>query len=156
MNQDKTVKSAADNLALIRADYEEGLCSRRKVAQKHRISRVSLWRYSKELNWVYGRNRDSLMKKVSQLSAERLMAQRADAVEEHAIALSLLREDLMNTDDMTGLKLIEKRADTLIKIIKGERLAYGLPSEIKSDSMGTNNSSTHNEILDSSMDQRAD
>ena len=35
MTAERRVKAAADNLALIRADYEAGLCSKRKVAQKH-------------------------------------------------------------------------------------------------------------------------
>ena len=35
MKDENRVKAAADNLALIRADYEAGLCSKRKVAQKH-------------------------------------------------------------------------------------------------------------------------
>ena len=38
MTAERRVKAAADNLALIRADYEAGLCSKRKVAHKHGIS----------------------------------------------------------------------------------------------------------------------
>ena len=56
------------------------------------------------------------------------MAQRADVVEDPALALAQLREAVMKTEDLVTLKLIGKRADALIKIIKGERLAFGLPS----------------------------
>ena len=51
MNPERRVKAAADNLALIRADYEAGLCSKRKVAHKHGISKVTLWRYVTEAGW---------------------------------------------------------------------------------------------------------
>ena len=36
----------------------------------------------------------------------------------------------MNTEDMVTLKLIEERVDALIKCIKGERTALGLPNHI--------------------------
>ena len=55
MTPEKRVKAAADNLALIRADYEAGLCSKRKVALVHNISTVTLWRYATEAGWEYGR-----------------------------------------------------------------------------------------------------
>ena len=60
MTLERRVKAAADNLALIRADYEAGLCSKRKVAQKHNISTVTLWRYAKEAGWEYGLKPDAV------------------------------------------------------------------------------------------------
>ena len=72
------------------------------------------------------------MNQVSELSVQRLMAQRADVVEDHALALAQLRESVMKTEDLVTLRLIGRRAEALIKIIKGKRLAYGLPSEIAS------------------------
>ena len=53
-------KAAAGNLALLRADYEAGLCSKRKVAENHNISVVTLWRYATEEGWEYGRKRDAV------------------------------------------------------------------------------------------------
>ena len=132
MNPERKVKAAADNLALIRADYEAGLCSKRKVALMHNISAVTLWRYATEEGWEYGLKRDAVMNEVSELSVQRLMAQRADVVEDHALALAQLREAVMHTGDMATLKLIEERVDLLVKCIRAERLCYGLPSEIAS------------------------
>ena len=74
--------------------------------------------------------RDAVMEEVSELSVQRLMAQRADVVKDHALALAQLREAVMNTNDLATLKLIEERVDALVKCIKAERLCYGLPSEI--------------------------
>ena len=136
MTPQRRVKAAADNLALIRADYEAGLCSKRKVAHTHGISTVTLWRYATEEGWEYGKKRDAVMEEVSELSVKRLMAQRADVVEEHAIALAELREAVMNTVELSKLKLIEERVDALVKCIKAERLCYGLPSEITGGEYG--------------------
>ena len=132
MKPERRVKAAADNLALIRADYEAGLCFKRKVALMHNISTVTLWRYATGEGWEYGKKRDAVMDEVSELSVQRLMSQRADVVEDHALALAQLREAVMNTDDMATIKLIEERVDALVKCIKAERLCYGLPSEIAS------------------------
>ena len=64
MNPERRVKAAADNLALIRADYEAGLCSKRKVAHTHGISTVTLWRYAKDEGWEYELKRDAVMQEV--------------------------------------------------------------------------------------------
>ena len=122
--------TATDNIALLRADYEAGLCSKRKIANSHNISEVTLWRYAKEECWEYGRKRDAVMEEVSELSVQRLMAQRGEVVEEHAITLTHLREELMNAEDLEEIKLISGRVDAMLKCIKAERLCYGLPSEI--------------------------
>jgi len=77
MNKKNSSKSAVDNLAFIRADYEGGLCSKRKIIQNHNISYVNLWRYAIEGNWKYGWKRDQLMQEVSETSVQRLMALRS-------------------------------------------------------------------------------
>ena len=130
MNPDKKIRSAVNNLALIKTDYEDGLCSKRKIAELHSISTTSLWRYAKEYGWEYACRRNEVMREYSQMSAKRLMSQKEDLLEEHALALSQLREVLMMTEDMNELKKIDKRVDSIVKCIKAERLCYGMPSEI--------------------------
>ena len=130
MKPERKAILAGDNLDLIRADYEVGLCSKRKVAQKLGISTVTLWRYATEAGWEYGKKRDAVMEEVSELSVQRLMGQRGEVVEDHAITLIKLREELMNADDLEEIKLISGRVDAMLKCIKTERLCYGLPNEI--------------------------
>ena len=134
MTPERRVKAASDNLALIRADYEAGLCSKRKVAHTHGISTVTLWRYAKDEGWEYGLKRDEVMQEVSDMSVQRLMAQRGEVIEEHAITLTQLREDLMHADNLQSIKLISQRIEAMLKCIKAERLCYGLSSEIASES----------------------
>ena len=99
----------------------------------HNISTVTLWRYTTEERWEYGKKRDAVMDEVSELSVQRLMAQRGEVVEDHAITLTKLREELMNAEDLQAIKLISQRIDAMLKCIKAERLCYGLPREVASE-----------------------
>ena len=125
MPSERKVKAAADNLALIRANYEAVLCSNRKVAQTRGISTVTLWRYATEEGWEYGLKRDEVMQEVSDLFVQRLLPQRSELIEKHAITLALLREDLMNAENLKEIKLISGSVDAMLKCIKAERLCYG-------------------------------
>ena len=87
MNTDKKNITAVNNLALIKVDYENGLCSKRKVAELHSISTTSLWRYAKDYGWVYACRRNEVIDEFSQMSAKRLMSQKQDLLEEHALVL---------------------------------------------------------------------
>ena len=64
------------------------------------------------------------------MSVNRLMAQRGEVIEEHAITLTQLREELMHADNLQSIKLISQRIEAMLKCIKAERLCYGLPNEI--------------------------
>ena len=130
MNTDKKNITAVNNLALIKVDYENGLCSKRKVAELHSISTTSLWRYAKDYGWVYACRRNEVIDEFSQMSAKRLMSQKQDLLEEHALVLLQLREDLMMAKDMKELKKLDKRVDSLVKCIKAERLCFGMPNDI--------------------------
>ena len=99
------MRSGIRNLALLKSDYEDGLWSRQKIAENHSISAVTLWRVSKKEGWEYGKKRDQVMEKVSQASMNRLMSMRSDVLEEHALTVSLLREEIMVTEDMKELKI---------------------------------------------------
>jgi hypothetical protein len=132
MNTGKNMRSGIQNLALLKSDYEGGLCSRQKIAENHSISAVTLWRISKKEGWEYGKKRDQLMEEVSQASMNRLMSMRSDVLEEHALTLSLLREEIVVTEDMKELKRLSSRLDAVLECIKAERLCFGLPSEIHS------------------------
>ena len=77
--------------------------------------------------------RDAVMEEVSELSVQRLMEQRGEVVEDHAITLTKLREELMHAEDLQAIKLISQRIEAMLKCIKAERLCYGLPSEVASE-----------------------
>ena len=70
------------NLAFLHSDYESGLSSKRKIAEKHEISNVNLWRNLKEGGWEYWKRRDQVMKAFSESSVFIMMTMRADDFEE--------------------------------------------------------------------------
>ena len=80
----------------------------------HNMSTVTLWRYAKDEGWEYGLKRDEVMQEVSDMSVNRLMAQRGGVVEEHAITLTLLRENLMHADNLQTIKLISQRIEAML------------------------------------------
>ena len=64
MNNRKNMHSGIQNLALLKSDYEGGLCSSQKIAENHSISAVTLWRVAKKEGWEYGKKRDQVMEEV--------------------------------------------------------------------------------------------
>ena len=48
-----------------------------------------------------------MIEDVSVLSAKRLLAQREEVLEEHAITLAKLREQLMDAEDLTAVRLLK-------------------------------------------------
>ena len=127
----KNYRRKPDNIAFLQADYEMGLKSKQKIAIEYQISTVTLWRYAKNGEWIYRKNMTKVMDEVSKASVKRLMEMRSDILEEHALTLSLLREEIMVTEDMKELKRLSSRLDAVLECIKAERLCFGLPSEIQ-------------------------
>ena len=118
-------------LAKIRVDYEQAIGSQVAIAKKHKISRVHLWELAKEFNWEYGVDRDKAIQKFQQIAQSRLNDSRMETIEEHAVELSRLREELGRITNIKQAKLLESRIASLLKIIEGERLTFGLPNEYK-------------------------
>ena len=70
------------NLAFLHSYNESGLSSKRKIAEKHEISTVNLWRNFKESRWEYGKRRDQVMEAFLESSVFIMMIMRADDFEE--------------------------------------------------------------------------
>ena len=71
----------------------------------------------------YGRKRDAVMEEVSVLSAKRLLTQREEILEQHAITLAKLREQLMDAEDLTAVRVLKERAEAAAKRASAEELA---------------------------------
>ena len=69
--------------------------------------------------------------KFQQIAQSRLNDSRMETIEEHAVELSRLREELGRITNIKQAKLLESRIASLLKIIEGERLTFGLPNEYK-------------------------
>ena len=118
-------------LEKIRSDYVLGTMTQSAIAKRHGISRVTLWKLAKENDWHYASDREKALQKFNENSMLRMNDQRLSAVEDHAVQLTEIREKINNIKTLEELSLYSQQVDIILKCIKGERLSYGLPNEIR-------------------------
>ena len=118
------------DLSLLKADYEAGIQSKINIAKKHGISTVTLWRHANKGNWSYGRLREDVLESMSEEVLKRLGKLTGSIIEEHVMLLSGLRKQILTATDTSEIKRMSTQVDALVKCIKGERTALGLPNHI--------------------------
>ena len=118
------------DLSLLKADYEAGIQSKVDIAKKHGISPVTLWRHANKGNWSYGRLREDVLESMSEEALKRLGRLTGSIIEEHVMLLSGLRKQILTATDISEIKRMSTQVDALVKCIKGERTALGLPNHI--------------------------
>ena len=118
------------DLCLLKADYEAGIQSKVDIAKKHGISSVTLWRHAQKGNWSYGRMREDVLESMSEEALKRLGKLTGSIIEEHVMLLSGLRKQILTATDTSEIKRMSSQVDALVKCIKGERTALGLPNHI--------------------------
>ena len=124
------MKSAYISQLKLKADYEAGIQSKVDIAKKHGISPVTLWRHANKGNWSYGRLREEVLESMSQEALKRLGKLTGSIIEEHVMLLSGLRQQILTATDTSEIKRMSSQVDALVKCIKGERTALGLPNHI--------------------------
>ena len=118
------------DLFLQKADYEAGIQSKVDIAKKHNISTVTLWRHANKGEWSYGRLREEVLESMSKEALKRLGKLTGSIIEEHVMLLSGLRKQILTATDTSEIKRMSNQVDALVKCIKGERTALGLPNHI--------------------------
>ena len=124
------MKSAYISQLKLKADYEAGIQSKVDIANKHGISPVTLWRHANKGNWSYGRMREEVLESMSEEALKRLGKLTGSIIEEHVMLLSGLRKQILTATDTSEIKRMSTQVDALVKCIKGERTALGLPNHI--------------------------
>ena len=114
----------------MKADYEAGIESKVDIAKKHNISTVTLWRHANKGNWSYGRMREDVLESMSEEALKRLGKLTGSIIEEHVMLLSGLRKQILTATDTSEIKRMSTQVDALVKCIKSERTALGLPNHI--------------------------
>ena len=114
----------------LKADYEAGIQSKVEIAKKHNISTVTLWRHAQKGKWSYGRMREDVLESMSEEALKRLGKLTGSIIEEHVMLLSGLRQQILKATDSSEIKRMSSQVDALVKCIKGERTALGLPNHI--------------------------
>ena len=118
------------DIGALKADYEAGIYPRVDIATKHGISAVTLWRYASRGKWSYGKMREEVLESLSQAAIERLSKLTESVIEEHVLLLSDIRRKIMALNDLKEVKHYSSQVGALLKCIKGERTALGLPNHI--------------------------
>ena len=118
------------DLSLLKVDYEAVIQSKINIAKKHGISTVTLWRHANKGNWSYGRMREDVLESMSEEALKRLAKLTGSIIEEHVMLLSRFRKQVLTATDTSELKRMSSQVDALVKCIKGERTALGLPNHI--------------------------
>ena len=70
------------------------------------------------------------MESISEEALNRLGKLTGSIIEEHLMILSELRRKILSEKDSKEIKLLSSQVDALVKCIKGERTALGLPNHI--------------------------
>ena len=118
------------DIGALKTDCEAGIQSKVNIAKKHGISPVTLWRHAQKGEWNYGRLREEVLESLSEEALSRLGKLTGSIIEEHVMLLSELRRKILSEKDSKEIKLLSSQVDALVKCIKGERTAFGLPNHI--------------------------
>ena len=124
------MSSRRNNLLALKSDFEAGIESKVAIAKKHGISEITLWRHAQKGEWNYGRLREDLLESLSKEALSRLGKLTGSIIEEHVMLLSELRRKILSEKDSKEIKLLSSQVDALVKCIKGERTALGLPNQV--------------------------
>ncbi len=74
--------------------------------------------------------REDVLESMSEDALKRLGKLTGSIIEEHVMLLSGLRKQILRATDTSEIKRMSSQVDALVKCIKGERTALGLPNHI--------------------------
>ena len=74
--------------------------------------------------------REDVLESMSEEALKRLGKLTGSIIEEHVMLLSGLRKQILTATDTSESKRMSNQVNTLVKCIKGERTALGLPNHI--------------------------
>tara|TARA_R100000808_G_C2153869_1_gene164491 strand:- start:4503 stop:5024 length:522 start_codon:yes stop_codon:yes gene_type:complete len=129
VNQKK--QKTKTNLALLKVDYEGGIMTRAEIAEKHGINKSTLYRHAVNNTWQFGKNQEKALTAMQTAMVRRLGERRAEVNDQHLVELNEIKEDLFKATEIKEVKILSDKTEALLKIIRGERLALGLPSDYK-------------------------
>ena len=127
----RTAHSKAVNKALIKTEFEGGLLTQTALCEKYGIHRGTLHRWAVAGEWEFARRREEALVEAQTALVRRMGQRRAEISEQHLHELNDLKDDLMACKNVKEASLISSKADTLLKLIRGERLSLAMPDSFK-------------------------
>ena len=117
--------------AAVKVDYEAGILTRAQICEKYGFWQSTLTKYVNAGNWQYASKREQALTSMHTRMIQKYADDRANISHQHLDELNNLKEKVLNSKDAGELSIWSAKADTVMKIIRSERIALAMPNEYK-------------------------
>ena len=117
--------------AAVKVDFEAGILTRSQICEKYGFWQSTLTKYVNAGNWQYASKREQALTSMHTRMIQKYADDRANISHQHLDELNNLKEKVLNSKDAGELSIWSAKADTVMKIIRSERIALAMPNEYK-------------------------
>ena len=117
--------------AAVRVDYEAGILTRSQLCDKYGFWQSTLTKYINSGDWKYASRREEALTAMHTRMIQKYADDRANISHQHLDELNDLKEKVLSAKDTSELNIWSAKADTVMKIIRSERIALAMPNEYK-------------------------
>ena len=117
--------------AAVRVDYEAGILTRSQICDKYGFWQSTLTKYINAGDWKYASRREEALTTMHTRMIQKYADDRANISHQHLDELNNLKEKVLSARDTSELNIWSAKADTVMKIIRSERIALAMPNEYK-------------------------
>jgi hypothetical protein len=117
--------------AAVRVDYEAGILTRSQICEKYGFWQSTLTKYINAGDWKYASRREEALTTMHTRMIQKYADDRANISHQHLDELNNLKEKVLSSKDTSELNIWSSKADTVMKIIRSERIALAMPNEYK-------------------------
>jgi hypothetical protein len=117
--------------AAVRVDYEAGILTRSQLCEKYGFWQSTLTKYINAGDWKYASRREEALTSMHTRMIQKYADDRANISHQHLDELNNLKEKVLSSKDTSELSIWSSKADTVMKIIRSERIALAMPNEYK-------------------------
>ena len=117
--------------AAVKVDFESGILTRSQICEKYGFWQSTLTKYVNAGNWQYASKREQALTSMHTRMIQKYADDRANISHQHLDELNNLKEKVLNSKDAGELSIWSAKADTVMKIIRSERIALAMPNEYK-------------------------
>ena len=117
--------------AAVKVDFESGILTRSQICEKYGFWQSTLTKYVNAGNWQYASKREEALTHMHTRMIQKYADDRANISHQHLDELNSLKEKVLNSKDASELSIWSAKADTVMKLIRSERIALAMPNEYK-------------------------
>ena len=117
--------------AAVRVAFAAGILTRSQICEKYGFWQSTLTKYVNAGNWQYASKREEALTHMHTRMIQKYADDRANISHQHLDELNNLKEKVLNSKDASELGIWSAKADTVMKIIRSERIALAMPNEYK-------------------------